>query len=105
MGEEAKNDRQLKPEELSRIGALSDAELKTIDETLLKNTSANWRKVARVVGSAMMELKKVHEGIPDVFFAQRVKLLVGNGLLEAHGNLDRMRYSEVRRQDQNERLS
>ena len=35
-------------------------------------------------------------GIPDVFYAQRVRKLVEDGHLEAQGNLAYMRYSEVR---------
>jgi hypothetical protein len=36
------------------------------------------------------------ENVPDVFYSQRAKALVENGLLESQGNLDFMRYSEVR---------
>jgi len=35
-------------------------------------------------------------GLPDLYYAQRVKSLVSRGLLIAEGNLDYMRYSEVR---------
>jgi hypothetical protein len=100
MDEETNNDPQLNAEQLNRVKALSDSEIKSIDEALLGNSNEEWRKVARVVGSAMTELKETHEGIPDVFFADRIKILVEQGLLESQGNLNRMRFSEVRRQDQ-----
>jgi len=100
MDEEITDDPQFNTEQLNRLKSLTDSEIKSIDETLLNNTSTDWRKVARVVGSAMAELKKAHEGIPDVFFAHRIKVLVEQGLLESQGNLNRMRFSEVRRQDQ-----
>ena len=50
-----------------------------------------------VVGTTMMSDGPYRfESIPDVFYSQRVKALVENGLLESQGNLDFMRYSEVR---------
>lgn len=36
-------------------------------------------------------------GIPDVFYAQRVRTLVERGVLEAADDLSRMRYCEVRK--------
>ena len=35
-------------------------------------------------------------GLPDLYYAQRVKLLVESGALLSESNLDYMRYSEVR---------
>lgn len=35
-------------------------------------------------------------GIADVFYAQRVRKLVARGVLEAQGDLARMRHGEVR---------
>ncbi|WP_425530461.1 DUF3658 domain-containing protein [Xanthomonas oryzae] len=34
--------------------------------------------------------------MPDIFYAQRIRHLVSAGHLEASGNLNRMRFSEVR---------
>lgn len=36
---------------------------------------------------------------PDLFYAIRVRYLVESGRLVSQGNLSRMRYSEVRRND------
>ncbi len=55
-----------------------------------------WRKVARVVGTTMMEFDGRYYGIPDVFFAQRIQQFAKNGVIESQGNLKRMRYSEIR---------
>jgi len=44
----------------------------------------------------MVELKGEFPNLPDVFYGERVKHLVASGRLEAVGNLDRMRHSEVR---------
>jgi hypothetical protein len=50
-----------------------------------------------VVGTTMMNLPSRVEGIPDIYYSQRVQKFVKDGLLESQGNLSRMRYSEVRR--------
>ena len=52
--------------------------------------------VAVIVGLAMMEPSARVPGLPDLYYAQRVKSLVEKGLLLAEGNLSSMRYSEVR---------
>jgi len=96
MDEVTKDDPPLSLEQLARVEVLSEADLQVIDETLLGNASTFWRKVARVVGSTIADLKENYEGIPDVFYAQRVQALVKNGLLESQGNLKRMRFSEVK---------
>jgi hypothetical protein len=78
------------------VNQLSDIEIQKIDELLLSNSSDKWRKVARVVGTTMMDLSGQFSGIPDIFYALRIKKLVNEGRLESQGNLDFMRYSEVR---------
>jgi hypothetical protein len=35
-------------------------------------------------------------GVPDMYYAERVRILVRRGLLESQCNLAAMRYSEVR---------
>jgi len=92
-----KDDPLLSTEQQARVRTLSDTELKEIDEALLKNTDSNWRKVARVIGGAIMSIGGSYKEVPDIFYAQRVKTLVEEGLLESQGNLNRMRHSEVKR--------
>ena len=75
---------------------LSPDQVSFIDQALLAECAQSWRKVARVVGSAMGALGAELEGVPDGYFAQRVIALVEAGLLESQGNLQYMRYSEVR---------
>jgi Protein of unknown function len=60
-----------------------------IDEALLANVIHRWRKVARVVGSAMSQLGDKRRGRDDLYFAQRVSSLVQRGLIEAEGDLNR----------------
>ena len=77
------------------VAALDPASVKKIDELLLSFAAHNWRKVAMLVGMAMSDPSHI-KGVPDIFYAQRVRLLVENGSLESQGNLQAMRFSEVR---------
>lgn len=92
-------DRSLTPEEEAQARLLTAADLKRIDECLLSNTSHQWRKVARVIGQTMLALSHEFPGMPDVFYAVRIKHLAESGAIETAGNLDRMRYSEIRLPD------
>ena len=97
------SDNYLKPlpplskEQEAKVALLTDEELKIIDQVLLSNASTQWRKVARVVGGTIISWADFCiNGIPDIFFAQRVQILVENGKLEASGNLNYIGGSEVR---------
>jgi hypothetical protein len=76
--------------------ALSPADLELIDQMILSKCASSWRKVARIVGTALGELQGRLPGVPDSYYAQRVALLVEAGSLESQGNLQHMRFSEVR---------
>ena len=67
-----------------------------IDAALLSHARSRERKVAMLVGLTMSNPDVCVPGLPDLYYAQRVKVLVERGLLVAEGNLDYMRYSEVR---------
>lgn len=95
--DEFEPDGPLTPEQEAVVEKLSPEDLAKIDEGLLSNCCGRWRKVAMVVGTTMMSDGPYRfENVPDVFYSQRVRALVENGLLESQGNLDFMRYSEVR---------
>jgi hypothetical protein len=82
--------------EQSVADRLSPADVERIDQALLAECSRKWRKVARVVGSSMAQLAKHYPELPDRFYARRIISLVEAGTLESEGNLDYMRFSEVR---------
>ena len=90
------NDPPLTQEQLKLVSNLSEAELNYIDSTLLSNVSSQWRKAARVIGTTMSEKDNKITGIPDIYYSQRLSRLVKKGLIESQGNLQAMRYSEVR---------
>lgn len=96
MPEDYVPDPPLTKEQIVLVNKLNEIDIKRIDKALLSNTCKNWRKVARVVGSTMMVLPERILGIPDIFYAQRIRHLVEEGKLESQGNLAYMRYSEVR---------
>jgi hypothetical protein len=68
-----------------------------IDVLLLANSSNNWRKVARVVGTSMQQVdQKDRINKDDFYFAKRVDVLVSNGFLEYEGDFNDMRNCEIR---------
>jgi Protein of unknown function len=89
-------DPPLTPQQQARVDRLSAAQLAAIDDALLKDACDRWRKVARIVGSACGALEAQIPGVPDLFYAHRVRHLVASGRLESQGNLAVMRFSEVR---------
>lgn len=80
----------------TQVPLLTAADLQRIDECLLSHTSQEWQKVARIIGSTMAVLGRQFPDVPDVFYAQRIKHLAESGAIEAVGDLNRMRYREVR---------
>lgn len=71
----------MSPEQQARIDQLTPEEIAAIDQALLSNASHEFRKVARVVGTAMGESHH-KKGIPDLFYAQRIQHLVATGQLD-----------------------
>jgi hypothetical protein len=91
------SDPPLTAEERTKVSALTTTQVKAIDDALIRHVSENWRKMARVVASAMLDLGGIIPSIPDGYFAERLRELVRNGVLESQGDLETMRYCEVRR--------
>ena len=67
-----------------------------IDAALMAHITHQWRKVALVVGSAMMELSEKRRGRDDLYFAGRVAFLAVTRLIEYDGDLGQMGRCEVR---------
>lgn len=80
----------------SVANSLSLEFVQAIDDELISYAISRNRKVVRLVMSTMSNPKLRVPGLPDLFYAQRVKVLVSKGLLISEGNLDYMQYSEVR---------
>jgi hypothetical protein len=75
-------DPPLSAEQKKLVGALSQSQIDTVDRAILSSSVAHWRKVARVVSSAMAQVGQTLPGVPDVFYAERVRTLVERGALD-----------------------
>jgi len=89
-------DGPLTPQQQVVADAMSLELLRRIDAALLSHARKTNRKIAMLVGLTMMDPSLRVPGLPDVFYAQRIRMLVDRGLLLADGSLGYMRYSEVR---------
>jgi hypothetical protein len=78
-------------------GALVSAALSYFDDLLLSCAVEHWRKVARVLGEALVEIWETgfHQ-VGDIVLAARIRALASEGRLESHGYLMRIRHSEIR---------
>jgi|GEM_PF-382077 len=83
-------------EQQARIDNLTDEHVRIIDEAILASLSTRWLKVARIVGGAMAATSKKVPNVPDIFYSERVRHLAALGKLEAQGDLNYMRFSEIR---------
>jgi hypothetical protein len=86
----------LSAEEQSAVAELTDTDLEIIDAAILGNSSTQWLKVARVVASTDKALAARYPSLSYLFYAQRLIQLAKQGRLESQGNLEFMRFSEVR---------
>ena len=95
--EDSADDGDLDQAQRQAVSELSTEQIAAIDRALLANVPRRWRKMAWVVGHAMFSLdREEFRGVPDLFFAERLRALARNGRLESVGNLRRMHYCEVR---------
>jgi hypothetical protein len=89
-------DPSLTIEDEAEVAKLSESQVQMIDSALLSNTTERWRKVAMVVALTMSAMPESLDGIPDIYYGQRVRKLVSDGVLESQGDLASMRFAEVR---------
>lgn len=89
-------DPPLSPEEQSVVDALTNADIEVIDSAILANSFSRWLKVARVVGDTVSALSERYPRLSYAFYAQRLRHLARRGRLESRGNLEYLRFSEVR---------
>lgn len=75
---------------------MTSAPLDYFDQLLLDQASSQWRKVARVVGGALMSSSEPYHQVGDFALHQRVVALIENGKLASVGDPWNMRYCEVR---------
>jgi hypothetical protein len=75
---------------------LTQAEIQALDSALIAGALTSWRKVARVVGDAMVTLQGQFQPVPLGVYVRRIEVLAKSGELEARGNIQFIRVGEVR---------
>lgn len=86
---------RMTPEQKRKVDLLSEADIKEIDHNV-ENASAEWSKASRIVLTTMIEREEGVTGLPELFFFERIKSLVKDGVLESKGDLSNMKSSEIR---------
>ena len=84
------------PEQQLVVEKLGEREIEEIDRALMTNIIPRWRKLAMVIGVTMSKMPHRMVGVPDIFYAERMRKLVEAGHVESQGDLSRMRFCEVR---------
>jgi hypothetical protein len=92
-----KTDAPISQESHAVISGLTQMQLEAIDLALFSQISGEWRKIARVVGGAMLSDIDRVRGIPDLYYAERLRAMIKLNKLQAQGDLTSMRHGEVRR--------
>jgi Protein of unknown function len=92
-----RTDPPLTAEERAKVDSLGTEQVQAIDDALMSHVSESWRKMARVVASAMLDVSGIIPSVPDGYFAERLRKLVRTGAVESRGDLETVRYCEVRR--------
>ena len=83
--------------ERMKVEALSEQQILEIDDCLLKHIKPFWRKLAMVIGLAMSEMKDLHDlNIVYIYYYNRLLKLIKENNLETQGNIDFIRWSEIR---------
>jgi len=76
---------------------LESAPVAYFDDLLLSFAAKDWHKAARIVGETMSKFwSDSLEPVGDIVLAARLRALVQVGKLESQGNLQHIRFSEVR---------
>lgn len=96
MIDETIPDPPLNSEQARVAASLSPEFVARVDAELLSHARPLSRKVAMLVDLAMSNEALRVPGLPDLYSSQRLRALVEQGALIAEGNLEFMRFSEVR---------
>ena len=91
----------LSAEEASAVSRLSSEQLIAIDNAILSCSAPHWQKVARMVTLIEKKLASEFPQLTYVFYANRIRVLAGQGRLESQGDLSFMRFSEVKLPNEN----
>jgi hypothetical protein len=90
----------LSPKEASAVAMLSPTDVEFIDATILSCALPRWLKVAMVVTRTEEKLEAKYPQLSYIFYAMRIQNLADRGRLVSQGDLEYMRFSEVRLPDE-----
>ena len=94
-------DPEMTSEQLERVSRLSAQDNSDIDKALREMVSGTLRKMARVIGGAMMDPSISHiKKVPDLYYAARLRKMIEAGEIVAVGNTQAMRFCEVKLADE-----
>lgn len=94
---DTEKDPELTASQLALVSKLTNEQIAEIDRIILDAVDNRYRKVAFIVGSIMDSFGNRFEGIPDIYYSQRVYRLIESGELVVQGFVGHMRYCEVKR--------
>lgn len=84
-------------QDINYLQSLSPEILENIDTIIYSNTSVQWKKIAMVLAKSHREINKLDPEITYEQLLSRVHQLIKIGKLTSQGNINVMRFSEVRR--------
>jgi hypothetical protein len=88
---------ELTAEQRKIVEQLSEKEIKEIDAAILEESSFQQQKVAKIIGNLVYRrFKREPSEVFELFYLERLILLVEQKKLIGYGNLRRMRFSEVK---------
>ena len=86
----------LSGQEQSAAASLTSDDFASIDSAILSCAIPRWQKVAMIISRAIEKLESRYPVFSSAFYARRVQILAAEGRLESQGDLDYMRFSEVK---------
>ncbi|MDO6721636.1 DUF3658 domain-containing protein [Psychrosphaera sp. 1_MG-2023] len=84
-------------DDLAYLQTLSPELLEKVDSLLYAKTSERWSKIAMVISKANKEVKILDPNITYDQLLSRLHIIIKSGKLSSQGNINIMRFSEVRR--------
>ena len=69
---------------------------KIIDKLIFLHLTEKWKKVSYVVGKVLIEGGEELKELKDHNVAERIQLLADSNKIEVRGNIEEMRFSEIR---------
>jgi len=83
-------------EDIAQIRASSVEEREAVQAMVLRDCSAQWQKVAKIVGGLLEEFDQTYAHLPFGFLLAVIEKLEELGKIEIVGNPWSVRYSEIR---------